>query len=130
MKRIAIITLIVCFAAALSVGCFSGCSLFKSISLDEAKTNLESAGYEVTVMSGKEYVESDNNPYPFIMEFELDHYLYAVKGEDVIHLYFFSTIDDASDNYDFMTGEKGQTSGQKNELVYFGTKQAISDAKI
>lgn len=130
MKKILSVALILCFALTLSAFCLTGCSLFKSVSIDEAKANLENAGYEVTVMSGHDYVESDQNPYPFLMEFELEGYLYAVKGEDVIHLYFFTSVDNASDNYDFMNEYSDLTRGQSNAVIYMATKQAKADAGV
>ena len=129
MKKILSLALVACIVLTLSLVCFSGCFLFKSVSLDEVKSNLENAGYEVTVMSGDDYVESEENPYPFLLSSELKTYLYAVNGTDEIHLYFFWTTDDASDNYDFMNNSK-LTSGQINDVIYFATKQAKKDAGI
>ena len=129
MKKILAFALVACIVLTLSLVCLSGCFLFKSISIDEVKTNLENAGYEVTVMSGDDYVESEENPYPFLISSELKQYLYATNGEDEIHLYFFYTTDDASDNYDFMNNSK-LTSGQINDVIYFATKQAKKDAGI
>lgn len=106
----------------------SGCGLFNSVTPDEAKANLEAAGYTVTVLSGEEYTELDN-PY-FLTAAELETYLYAVKGSDEIHMFFFSSIDLASRNYDFMTAPGKLLGGQVNELVYFATKQARKDAKL
>ena len=129
MKKIIAFGVVLCFVLTLSLLCFSGCFLFKSISIDEVKANLENAGYEVTVMSGEDYIESEENPYPTLISSELKEYLYAVKGEDEIHLYFFYTTDDASENYDFMNNSKLK-SGQINDVVYFATKQAKKDAGI
>ena len=129
MKRIVSIVLVTLFLFALSAFCFGGCGLFKSISLEEAKSNLESAGYEVTVMSGDDFVDLDDNGFPTITSSELKNYLYAVKGEDLIHIFFFYTTDDASDNADFIDAPK-LLRGQTNEVVYLGTKQAQKDAKI
>ena len=106
-----------------------GCGLFKSVTLDEAKANLENAGYEVRVVAGDEFADSDENPFPSIVAFELDNYLEAKKGDDVVYLYFFASVDYASNNYSFMHYD-GLRSGQSNSLIYFGTKQAIKDAGL
>ena len=106
----------------------SGCS-FSGLTVDEAKTNLTEAGYEVRVMNGGEYLDSDENEFQTIIEAELDYYLYATKGEDKIYMFFFVSTDVASNNYSFMNMD-GLRSGQNNSVVYFGTKQAIKDSKI
>ena len=129
MKKIVSVALVVCLLSALCALCLTGCGLFKSISLDDTKTNLEEADYEVTVLTGEQYVESEG-AYPTIMAHELENYLYAVKGEDEIHIFFFASTDYASDNYGFMTSEKKLSSAQLNNVVYFATKQAKADAKI
>ncbi len=128
MKKIISVLWIVTLLTACTALCLAGCSLFKSISVDDAKSNLEAAGYEVTVMTGKEYCATED-ANPFIMEFELDHYLYGVKGEDVIHLFFFDSVDHASDNSDHISFS-GLKQGQHNKVVYAATKQAKKDAKI
>ena len=126
MKKTLAIVLLAVLSLSLVAACANGCSFFKSISLDEAKTNLENAGYEVTVMSGSKYVERED-AIPSIMSHELDNYLYAVKGEEEIHIFFFCSVDYASDNVDFMRiGDL--YSGQSNEVVYLATKQAKTDA--
>ena len=121
--------LVVAVLSAVVVASFAGCDLFKSISLDEVKSNLEEAGYEVTVLTSKEFVEQKEEEYPFVLESELSKYLCAVKGEDKIELFFFKSVDNASDNYNFMHSDLPK-SGQNNEVVYFATKQAKADAKI
>ena len=96
---------------------------------DEAKETLEGAGYTVTVMSGSEFADSDQNTFA-IFASDLDSYLYAVKGNDVIYMYFFTDTDTASRNYDFMTAPGDLYGGQSNNVVYFATKQARKDAKV
>ena len=128
MKKVVSLVLVIALFAVIATVSFAGCNLFKSISLDEAKANLEGAGYTVTVMTGKEFVESDRETYT-IMESELENYLYAVKGSDEIHMFFFYTINDAERNYDFISDSK-LLEGQKNEVVYLATKQARKDAKV
>ena len=126
MKKVISIALITVFILSLAAIGLTGCFLFKTISLDEAKTNLTNAGYEVTVMSGDRYVEKED-AISTIMAHELDNYLYAVKGEEEIHIFFFASVDYASDNIDFMRiGDL--YSGQNNEVVYLATKQARTDA--
>ena len=127
MKKTITISLAV-IVLALSLLSVTGCSLFKGINLDEVKTNLKNAGYTVTVMTGDEYVETDD-AVPVIASYELEKYLYAVKGEDEIHVFFFDTIDTASFNSDFINFN-GMLSGQHNEVIYRGTRQAIKDAGI
>lgn len=114
---------------AISVFSFASCDLFKSIELDETKANLEAAGYTVTVISGEDYVQRDD-AVPSIMSSELSDYLYAVKGDEEIHVFFFYSIDDASDNYDFINYNNLRNKGQNNNVVYIGTSQAVKDAKI
>jgi len=128
MKKTVSLLLVVAVLSTVVAMCFAGCNLFKSITLDEAKANLEGAGYEVTVMTGEEFVNSDNETYT-ITAAELEHYLYAVKGDDVIRMYFFVSVDAASDNYDFMSDSK-LLGGQSNSVVYFATKQARKDAQV
>ena len=128
MKKVVSSIVLIAFLLTLTAALFTGCGLFKSISYDDVKLNLKEAGYEITEMTGKEYVASDD-ANPFIMEYELERYLYAVKGDDVLHLFIFTTIDNASRNMDTI-GFSGLTQGQSNEVVYCATKQAASDAKI
>ena len=127
MKKITI-ALLIAILSAFSAFSFVGCGLFKSIKLDEAKANLENAGYAVTVMTGEEYVETED-AVSAITSSELAEYLYAVKGGDEIRLFFFYTIDDASFNSDFIVFN-GQLGGQSNEVLYRGTRQAIKDAGL
>lgn len=129
MKKTISALLIVAVLSAVIIASFAGCDLFKSISLDEVQANLKEAGYEVTVLTGKEYVESEDKKYDTIMEFELNNYLYAVKGDEKIEVFFFTSVDNASDNYTFMQSDLPK-SGQSNEVVYFATKQAKTDAKL
>ena len=119
------VSLFLCLAL---VGVLSGCNL-KGLNADEAKANLEAAGYTVTVREGEEFVNSGDCQFDTIFSTELEKYLYAVKGEDKIYMYFFYFIETASSNYDFMHMD-GLKSGQNNKTVYFGTKQAIKDSKI
>ncbi len=100
----------------------------KAISKDEANTNLLNAGYKVEIMDGDEFEESDENKF-LIFGFELEYYLYAEKDEDEIHMFFFISIDAASENEPFIYYD-GLKGGQINNLVYYGTKQAIKDAQI
>lgn len=127
MKRIflKVLSLFLCLSV---VGILSGCNL-KGLTADEAKANLEAAGYTVTVREGEEFVNSGDCQFDTIFSTELEKYLYAVKGEDKIYMYFFYFIETASSNYDFMHMD-GLKSGQNNKTVYFGTKQAIKDSKI
>lgn len=127
MKKIISISLAV-VVLALSVLFVAGCSLFKGINLDEVKTNLKNAGYTVTVLTGNEYVETED-AVSAIASYELENYLYAVKGEDKIHIFFFDSIDTASFNSDFINFS-GLLGGQSNEVIYRGTRQAIKDAGI
>ncbi len=127
MKKITSLLLVFSFLVLFIVS-VTGCDLFKSIDLDEVKANLESAGYTVTVKTGAEYVMEDNDA-PTVTSSELDYYLYGVKDSDVIHLFFFVSVDAASDNADFIY-INSQTSGQNNSVVYFATRQAKKDAGI
>lgn len=100
----------------------------KSISKDDAKANLENAGYTVTVMDGNEFADSDKNSFT-IMSSELDYYLYAEKDSEKIHIFFFVTIEQADNNMSFIHYDL-PSSGQINNVIYYGTKQAVKDAKI
>ena len=124
-------TLILLIVAILTLTCvLTACNLFKSVSADDAKTNLDNAGYEVKVMTAEQYLASDGHD-EFIFESELDKYIYAKKGDDEIYLFFFTSIKNASNNYDRMSSNFNDLkSGQSNELVYFGTKQAVKDAGL
>ena len=121
--KLFIASLALCFVMVLS-----SCR-FSSLPIEEAKSNLENAGYEVRIVPGDEFVDSDENPFPVILASELENYLVAKKGEDIIHMYFFINTTKASDNYAFMQYNK-LYGGQNNQLVYFGTKQANKDAGL
>ena len=110
------------------VGLLSGCS-FLGLSVDDAKKNLEEAGYTVKVLEASEYINSDECEFNTLVESELDCYLYAEKGEDKIYMFFFYSTNLAESNYSFMN-MNGLRSGMNNKTVYFGTKQAIKDSKI
>ena len=107
----------------------TSCGLFKSVTKEEAKANLEAAGYTVNVIEGSVYAESEDNEF-MLTASELETYMYAVKGEDKIKMFFFYTVNEASFNSEFMHNFDGLLSGQANELVYFGTRQAIKDAGL
>ena len=128
IKRIIGIVCIAVLVATLSVTVLAGCSFFKGIDFDEVKKNLEDAGYEVTVMTASQYVEWEN-AIPALTEVDLKKYLYAVKGDDVLHLFVFYSTDDASDNSGFIHFNSLK-QGQSNESIYAATKQAKEDAKI
>ena len=105
----------------------TSCNL-KGLTLEEAKTNLEEAGYTVTIIDGATYCNSDDNEF-LLLETELENYLYASKGDDKIHMFFFYTIDEASSNSSFINFPN-LLGGQTNELVYYATRQARKDAKL
>ena len=127
MKKALSLLLAVSFLALMIVS-VTGCNLFKPIDIDEVKTTLKNAGYTVTVMTGDEYVETDG-AVAAIGAYELEKYLYAVKGEDVIHIFFFVDINTASFNSDFINFDN-MLGGQNNEVIYRGTRQAIKDAGL
>ena len=127
MKKIISLSLAV-IVIALSVLFVAGCSLFTGIKLDTVNTNLKDAGYTVTVLTGDEYVETDDAVLA-ISAAELNKFLYAVKGEDEIYIFFFTDINTASLNSDFII-INGMLGGQHNEVIYRGTRQAIKDAGI
>ena len=129
MKKALSLFLVALFLLSAVVFSFAGCGLLKSMTPDEAKETLEGAGYTVTVMSGSEFADSDQNTFA-IFASDLDSYLYAVKGNDVIYMYFFTDTDTASRNYDFMIAPGDLYGGQSNNVVYFATKQARKDAKV
>lgn len=114
--------------ALLVVIAFAGCRL-APLPMSEAETNLKNAGYEVTIVDGTTFADSDENPFLFLVGTELENYLEAKKDDDVIYMYYFYSIDSASDNYTFMS-YSNLRSGQNSKLVYFGTKQAITDAGL
>lgn len=127
MKKALSLLLAASFLALIIVS-VAGCSLFKGIRLDEVKANLENAGYTVAVMTGDEYVET-KDAVPAISAAKLEKYLYAVKGDDEIHIFFFNSINTASFNSDFIH-INGLLGGQHNEVICCGTRQAIKDAGI
>lgn len=128
MKKTAILFLAVVLLLSISVVALFGCSLFKGIKLDEVKSNLKNAGYEITVMTGEEY-EKWEDADPFVTTGELETYLYAVKGSDYIHIFFFTNNDTASYNSDILVYPE-LYSGQSNNVIYYATKQARKDAKL
>lgn len=121
---------IMCLVVALmALFALTSCSFF-GLSCDQARTNLEEAGYNVTVIDGMDFDYESCPVYSAtIIGSEIDKYLVAEKGDDVIYMWFFYFLDDASDEYTFMS-HKTFKSGQNNNVVYFGTKQAIKDSKI
>ena len=122
-KVSAIIISIILVVCAVSM---MGCDFFKSVSADEAKANLQNAGYTIAIeMSGNEF---DRNKFN-LTSGELEKYIYAYKGDDKIHIYVFRSIADAENNYSFMI-ESNLLGGQSNEIVYFATKQARKDAQF
>lgn len=125
MKKTVSLLLLVAVLSAVVVTCFVGCNLFKEIKLDEAKATLENEGYTVTEVPVKEYVDSEANEFN-ITEAELERYMYAVKGNDVVYLFQFVTIDTAEFNYGFMNKD-GMLGGQSNNVVYLATKQGQKD---
>ena len=129
MKKTTSLLLAVTILLSVSVISLFGCGLLNGIKFDEVKKNLETAGYEVVVMSGTEFVESQGEDYPFIMEHELEKCLYAVKGDEKLYLFVFISIDAASRNSDTIYSSSLQ-QGQINEVVYLTTKQAKKDAKF
>ena len=128
MKKPSALLLIITILLMVSAVSFMGCGLFKEIKLSEVKTNLENANYTVTVMTGEQYVQTEDAD-PFVSAAELETYLYAVKGNELIHVFFFYTIDQASWANDAMIYPT-LYSGQSNKVVYFATKQARKDAKL
>ena len=129
MKKTGILFLIVAVLLTASVVALMGCSLFKDITVDEAKSNLESAGYEVTVMTGAEYDQLEEPPYPSIQNTLLVTYLTAKKGNDVIHMFFYDTINQAESAEAFLS-DPDLLSGQSNKVIYLATRQARKDAKL
>ena len=130
MKLRTVLAILLVVVVLASIFALAGCNLFKSVTANQSEANLKNAGYDVTVMTGAQYVASDDAD-PFIFESELNNYIYAKKGDEVIYLFFFTTVNNASSNYDRMSIDYNSLrSGQSNELVYFGTKQAIADCGL
>lgn len=126
MKKITIALLVITiFASVLS---FAGCGLFKDTDYDEAKENLKNAGYTITELTGEEYVKTPD-ALTTVSSSTLERYLYAVKGDEQIHIFLFKTIDIATNEEKFMN-MNGLLSGQNNEIVYFATKQARKDSQL
>ena len=72
-----------------------GCS-FLGLTVDEAKANLEEAGYTVTVMDGADYIDSEENQFTMLVSSELDKYLYAEKGDDHEKNRFYCNLHDTA----------------------------------
>ena len=100
---------------------------FNAPTIEEERTWLTEAGYQVTVTSGND-VDTDNPDTPLFNMFLVSDCVYGSKDNDEIYLIYFNSINAASDAYTFMTTKL--KSGQINELVYAGTSQAIKDAKL
>ena len=92
----------------------------------KVKETLEAKDYKVTVLSGdaldKEFETSS------LSSLELEYYLYAEKGDDKLYLYYFYTNKDAEFEFNFIRHD-GLQSGQSNNVLYFGTSQALEDTK-
>ncbi|MBR4800746.1 MAG: hypothetical protein IK048_03675 [Clostridia bacterium] len=129
-KRIVVFVLVVALIAVVA-SCLVACNMFKEIKLDEVKANLENAGYEVIVMSGSEYCNSDKNEHN-LYETDLNTYLEAHKGGDKIFIFFFTDTSTASRQKEFMFNFDADATydGQSNEVVYYATKQARKDAGL
>ena len=103
------------------------CGCKKPPSVEEARSRLEDAGYHVVVKNGAEYADSDDNPYVGLTG--LETYLEATKGDEKIQIFWFFSVDSASNNFDFMNSDLPK-KGQNNHVVYLGTKQAVKDVKL
>ena len=125
MKKTIIALLVVTVLTAVSL---AGCSLFNNTSFDDAKKNLDAAGYAITELTGEEYVNTPD-AQPSVSSANLERYVHAVKGDDEIHIFLFTSINAASNEYTFMQTD-GLLGGQVNQVVYYGTKQARKDAKF
>ncbi|MBP5343048.1 hypothetical protein J6Y73_03910 [bacterium] len=118
-----ILLLLVC---GLSVLCLAGCNFFFGPTAEDIQKNLEDNGYTVTVLDGSDYIGSEADTFAVT---SLDTYIFGVKGEDRIYVFFFYSIDDAELNGSFIN-ISGLKQGQTNNIIYVGTKQAIKDAKL
>lgn len=127
MKKTIVLLLIVT-VMTFAVLSFVGCGLFNKTGFDDAKSNLEKAGYTVTVLTGEEYVELPD-ALPSVSSSTLERYAHAVKGDDEIHIFLFTSVDTASNESEFMNMDN-LLQGQNNEIVYFATKQARKDSKL
>ena len=127
MKKTAVLLLIVT-VLTLSVLSLAGCGLFSNTSFDEAKENLKNAGYTVTELTGEEYVETPD-ALPSVSSATLERYVYAVKDSEEIHIFLFTSVDTASNEYTFMQ-MNGLLGGQNNQVVYFATKPERKDSKL
>ena len=126
MKRKIIATILIVAMLATIGAVLTGCNMFKTIKIDEVKSTLENAGYQVNVMTGTEYCEGEN-PY-LLNDITLQKYLKGTKGEDIIEIFFFDSIDSASREADFINTDL--YTGQSKEVFYIATKQARKDAGL
>jgi len=97
---------------------------FNAPSPEEEQGILEEAGYTVVLNP-----TSDDSESPLFWVTGTTDTLYANKDKDEIYLFYFASIDEASYNSDFLNFPE-YYSGQINELLYLGTKQAVKDAKL
>lgn len=97
---------------------------FTAPSVEEEQGILTEAGYTVVLNP-----TTDDSSSPLFFVTGTTDILYANKEKDEIYLFYFTSTDEASYNADFLHFPEFY-SGQINELIYLGTKQAIKDAKL
>ena len=129
MKKTISLLLIVALISVFAAFSFAGCGLFNTVTADEAVAKLTDAKYQVTVMTGAEYVESNQYEFEMISASDLQTYIYAVKGDDVIKMFFFDSLATADAMSNYINDDK-LLSGQSNELIYLATKQARKDVGL
>ena len=129
MKSKVLVSVLLVVVVITAILALSACNIFKTVTAEEVENNLRSAYYEVTVKTGKEYVESDENTFN-LTESELTKYIYAVNGEEKIYVFVFDTIKEAELNSNFIMIDGMKSSGQNNKILYYGTKQAVKDAGL
>ena len=98
---------------------------FNAPTIDEEKNHLTEAGYTVTLTSGED-IDNTNKDTPLYGLIGIEDCLYAQKDDNEIYLMWFSSIELASD----LSISTKLRTGQINEFVFAGTKQAIKDAKL
>ncbi|MBP5217206.1 MAG: hypothetical protein J6038_05180 [Bacilli bacterium] len=127
-------------AAALTL---AGCGLSQSISPATTKSDLEAAGYKVSLKTEAEY---QADPTALVVSAKasdgFQNYLTATTAENFLFAWYFDTIDHAGTWYeahiaDFANiklvgfGEDVQTaSGTHNNVAYYGTAAAKDTAKF
>ncbi len=110
-----------------------------SVSAEQTKATLLQKEYKVSVITSDEF-DKTVLAEVFPMTIGLEYYLTGLKGADeYLFAWYFMSIENATSFSDLYSaqlsrvphsGDKSAKSGQKNNVVYYGTDAAVSDSGL